>query len=250
MEHLKFSNEILQTLPLIIVFAVVHLYGKKLDLIKVIPRRKWLSLAGGTSVAYVFLVLLPELVLIMEKYPGISRLIDSFTFLAAFFGLLTFYGLERLARKGALTDIGLKRLDETKKNKMVFWIHIVIFVIYNFIIGYLILHLPEKSIAALLAYGIALSFHLVVIDTGLRAEFGELYLGYGRYILSVALILGWVTGIFAFVSLFWVDLIMAFLAGGIILNVMKEELPAERESSYSSFLLGALFYGIFVYLFI
>ena len=38
-------------------------------------------------------------------------------------------------------------------------------------------------------------------------------------------------------------LLFAFLAGGIVLNVLKEELPAERESRFSAFVLGAAGYA-------
>lgn len=43
--------------------------------------------------------------------------------------------------------------------------------------------------------------------------------------------------VFALAALF------AFLAGGVILNVLKEELPEERESRFSAFAGGALLYA-------
>ncbi|WP_159438441.1 hypothetical protein [Edaphobacillus lindanitolerans] len=36
--------------------------------------------------------------------------------------------------------------------------------------------------------------------------------------------------------------ISAFLAGGVIMNVMKEELPKERQSSFLAFLIGVVGY--------
>ncbi len=41
--------------------AVVHLFSGKLRFLEGIPRSIWLSMAGGISVAYVFVHLLPEL---------------------------------------------------------------------------------------------------------------------------------------------------------------------------------------------
>ena len=41
--------------------AVVHLLSGKLRFFEVTPRSIWLSMAGGVSVAYVFIHLLPEL---------------------------------------------------------------------------------------------------------------------------------------------------------------------------------------------
>ena len=39
-------------------------------------------------------------------------------------------------------------------------------------------------------------------------------------------------------------LLIAFLAGGIILNVLKEELPEERDSRFGAFAFGAAAYAI------
>jgi len=36
-----------------------------------------------------------------------------------------------------------------------------------------------------------------------------------------------------------IALLLAFLAGGVVLNVIKEELPEERESRFGAFALGA-----------
>jgi hypothetical protein len=40
-----------------------------------------------------------------------------------------------------------------------------------------------------------------------------------------------------------VAVLIAFLAGGVVLNVLKEELPEERESRFWAFALGAAFYA-------
>jgi hypothetical protein len=40
-----------------------------------------------------------------------------------------------------------------------------------------------------------------------------------------------------------VDVLFAFLAGGVILNVLKEELPEERQSRYLPFAAGAAVYA-------
>ncbi len=49
------------------------------------------------------------------------------------------------------------------------------------------------------------------------------------------------------VSLFALVL-TAFLAGGIILNVLKEELPEERESRFGAFFVGSLLYSVLLLL--
>ena len=41
--------------------ALIHLGARRFSLARAEPRSRWLSLAGGTSVAYVFVHILPEL---------------------------------------------------------------------------------------------------------------------------------------------------------------------------------------------
>ncbi len=41
--------------------AAVHLFSGRLYFLDSVPRSRWLSIAGGVSVAYVFVNLLPEL---------------------------------------------------------------------------------------------------------------------------------------------------------------------------------------------
>ena len=41
-----------------------------------------------------------------------------------------------------------------------------------------------------------------------------------------------------------IAVLTAFLAGGVVLNVLKEELPEERESCFGAFALEAAFYTI------
>ncbi len=41
--------------------AAVHLFAQRMRFIALVPRSRWLSAAGGVSVAYVFVHVLPEL---------------------------------------------------------------------------------------------------------------------------------------------------------------------------------------------
>jgi hypothetical protein len=60
----------------------------------------------------------------------------------------------------------------------------------------------------------------------------------GRWVLTAAVVLGWIIGTLTEVSRPTVTVLTAFLAGGVILNILKEELPEERKSRFSVFVLG------------
>ena len=64
----------------------------------------------------------------------------------------------------------------------------------------------------------------------------------GRWILSIAVLSGWLIGATTRIHRAALAVFFSFLAGGVLLNVLKEELPRERESAFWAFALGAVAY--------
>lgn len=83
----------------------------------------------------------------------------------------------------------------------------------------------------------------------LRRDHKQIYDQYGRILLTAAILLGWLLGVLTEVNELVLSILQAFIAGGIILNVLKEELPQEQESSIGSFLIGSFGYA-FLLLFV
>lgn len=85
------------------VLALGHLFAGKLRFLEGTPRSIWLSMAGGVSVAYVFMHLLPELAegqeVLAEALEESLFFLESHAYLVALLGLATFYGLERVASR-------------------------------------------------------------------------------------------------------------------------------------------------------
>lgn len=233
-------------LAVALVFALIHLFGGKLRFLDVIPRSRWLSAAGGVSVAYVFLHLLPEVAHAEEVLAAHHQLgvVATPAFLVALIGLVVFYGLERAARRTRPKEAFSGSEDPGEEHDdWVFWLHIASFSVYNLIIGYLLIHGERRSFDEFALYAIAIGLHFLVTDYGLRHEHQRAYMRYGRWILAVVILAGWGIGMFVEVSEITLLAITAFLAGGIVMNVLKEELPAERESRFSAFLLGTAAYA-------
>lgn len=230
----------------ILVLATVHFFGGKLSFLGGIPRSIWLSGAGGVSVAYVFMHLFPELhegqEHIVEHVPWGQEFLKHHVYLVALLGLMMFYGLER--------SVVSEKRDQAKKYKKespksgVFWLHIASFSVYNALIGYILFQREEEPTQTVVLFTIAMALHFLVNDFGLLEHHRDVYRKYGRWVLVLALIIGWVVGYFKEVSETLVIILTAFIGGGVILNVLKEELPEERESQYWAFALGALLYAI------
>lgn len=218
--------------------AVIHLFAGKLRFLDVIPRSAWLSAASGASVAYVFMHLLPELATGQEALARIAPLafLEAHVWMVALLGLAVFYGLERAALSSRAQEAG----DATARG--VFWLHTASFGLYNALIGYLLLHREAMTTAALLLFAAAMGLHFFVNDYGLRQHHKDRYHGVGRWVLAAAVLGGWALGTATEVGEAALVVLLAFLGGGVILNVLKEELPEERASRFWPFAVGAAAY--------
>lgn len=214
----------------------VHLFAGGLRFLHVVPRSAWLSAAGGVSVAYVMVHLLPELEAGQQAVDeGLSglRFLEDHVYLMALFGLALFYWVDLLTRDGP----GLQPSDWR------FRANIASFALYNGVIGYLIVHREDQSGTGLLLFAVALGLHFVVTDFGLRQRHRGAYDRVARFLLVGAIAVGWIVGEATEISEAALGLLIAFIGGGVILNVMKEELPEDRRSRFWAFAAGAAGYA-------
>ncbi|MDP9475389.1 MAG: hypothetical protein M3R38_06815 [Actinomycetota bacterium] len=240
------SIPVLISLLALVGLVAVHLFSGRLRFLDGTPRSIWLSVAGGISVAYVFVHLLPELAEgqesiaeALERGEGLAFL-ESHVYLVALVGLAVFYGLDRLATTSRRRKREAGKGDSTSPG--VFWLHISSFAVYNFLIGYLLLHRIDTGLGNLLLFFVAMALHFLVNDYGLREHHKEAYLRAGRWVIAAAVVSGWGVGLLTEIPEVAIAVLTAFLAGGVIMNVLKEELPEERQSRFWAFALGAAMY--------
>ena len=228
--------------PLIaaVAMAALHVFAGLLRFLEGTPRSRSLSFAGGISVAYVIVHLLPEIAeyqeAISDTAAGAVRGLEEHAYLLALLGLVVFYGVElwgRRRRSGEISAVGY-----------VVGFSFAFYAIYNALIGYLLV----RREGGLVLFAVALGLHFVVNDHGLREQHRAEYQAYGRWFLSLAVIAGTLLGYAVEVPEALVGVLAAFIGGGTILNVLKEELPEERESRFGAFLAGAVGYSILLLL--
>jgi zinc transporter ZupT len=219
--------------------AFIHLYASKLKFLDTIPRSRWLSMASGVSVAYVFVHLLPDLskqqeIVAESEFLGF---IKHHVYLMALVGLTVFYGLERMVTSSKQNN---RNLTEAK----IYWLHISSFSLYNALIGYLLFHREQPRLISLFTYTFAMGLHFIVNDYGLNQDHQATYRRSGRWILAAAIITGSIVGWSTDIYPTLISVLFSFLAGGIILNVLKEELPEKRQSRFGAFILGTSVYTV------
>lgn len=232
------------SLPLLfaVILAIVHVFVGSLRFLDVVPRSQWLSFAGGVSVAYVFVHVMPELAAgqaHLEEGGGVAGVVDHHVYLVALIGFAVYYGLERFAQRSRSSGS-----DGRPPERGAFWLHVASFAGYNAIVGYLLVRRLDAGELDLLFFFVAMALHVAVTDHGLRYHFRATYDRIGRWILAGAILLGWSVGTVTRVSAVILAALTAFLAGGIVLNAIKEELPKERESRFWAFAAGAGGYAV------
>ena len=233
--------EVLASGLVALLFVAIHLSIGRLHRLDVVPRSAWLSFAGGTAVAYVFLHVLPELAEHQQEFARHTSFGGFDTgvliYAIALVGLAFYYGVERWAK------LFEDRAKGEVEHETVLWVHTASFALYNLLIGYLLTEREPGEPWGLALYAVAMALHFVTTDHGMLRDHRAAYDRVSRWVLAGALLAGWALGLATRLPFLAVGCLFAFLAGGVVLNVLKEELPKERESRIGPFLVGAVFYA-------
>ncbi|RNF39016.1 hypothetical protein [Planococcus salinus] len=235
----------------IVGFMIVHVFTNYIKFLSEEPKNVLMSLLSGGSIAYVFLHLVPELTHYQEvvreaDLPQWIENIDYAAYVVTLVGIVFFYGINQLSEKSQ--EKNRSRENLTRPSKIIFGMEISAFALYNMLIGYLLSDLSGDNLAAYLIYFIVFSFHFIANNRILHLTHEDLYTKAGRWILAFAVFLGWLIYETTETSELTVAWFSAFLTGGVILNIMNDELPAEKQSSFISFVGGLIFIALLLQL--
>ncbi len=224
--------------------AIVHGFAAELPITRLIPKHRWISFAGGVSLAFVFLEIFPELSHAQEELQHSESVflqyLENHVYILALMGLMFFYLLDVLVLKIN------KHQAVNQDIPTIFWVHISVFAMVNLTTGYLIQELSHTNLVDCLFFFAAIALHFFIIDEHLRLHHQSPYDRIGRWLLVACIILGAIEGQATILSPLIVTVIWSFLAGNIILNVLKRELPDETENCVLSFVMGTVvFSGLF-----
>lgn len=200
-------------------------------------RPAWLSAAGGVSISYVVVELLPRLAEAqahwLEAWPDRPLgWLESQVYVAVLIGLLIALGVERTPhpREGPRTH---------------FWLSLGAFATYNLLVGAYALRFA--GIMPMLIAVVAFGGHFLITDRSLRLEYGRGYRRAGRWLIAGALLFGWILGSVWHPPVVIVAALLGLLSGSILLQVVREELEiaaaqAGRARGRNAFVGGAIGY--------
>ena len=223
-----------------VALALVHVLGGGARVVTGGWTRRSMSAAGGASVAYVFVLLLPEVseaALAFGTLRGETLLAEQAVYLAALAGFVAFYGVEVGVGWGG---------DRIADSPAVFRSHLLLFTVYSAVIAFLLGHQEVPGARNLVFYTLAMALHFLITDHGLRRHHGAEFDRTGRWLLALGTLAGGVVGVAADVAVVGVTVVFGFVAGAVVLNVLKEELPGADEGRFVAFALGALAFAALV----
>lgn len=229
------------SLAAVVFLSLIHVLADYLRWKRQLPQKYWLSFADGISISYVFLGLLPKIIERTASIPDTigpaADILKHSPFLPLLIGLVTFYGIERLVDKPTPTTASNSHLTDNTTGLRV-WSHLASYALYKAIIGYLIAKMDNP--VAMTIFVISMAVHFLVVDYRLMEIHKGAYQRVGRWLLTFAIVVGWVVGITTVISPMVVTLLLAFVAGVIVLVVLEEEFSREHPSSFTAFVAAVI----------
>jgi hypothetical protein len=225
------SQSVMMSLLAVLAVAALHLLAGRMHR-RAKLRPAWLTAASGMAVAYVFVHLLPELASSQAEWIEARRdhvldWLDSQIYLAALVGLIGSVGLDRAVRARLWSP---------------FWLEVIAYAVYNALIGAFAIRI--KGVVPLVLAVIAFGAHFVLNDHYLYLRYREPYERKGRWVLAGAVLVGWVIAALWTVPVVIMAGLLGIISGGMIANVLKDELPEGAQGDFAPWAGGALGYAV------
>lgn len=233
-----------------LVLALVHVLGGHLNLEDFPHHRRWISVVAGVSVAYVFVDLLPLMSEEREAFLAVAegrRLVapEFRVHIAALVGFLWFYGLDHFVGSRQETPSIAEEAAAEPSAQPVHWLHVGGFALYNLMIGYLLIEWSEKPVSLALYCG-ALGLHFLITDDGMRRGYGAMYDRVVRWLMATCIVAGALVAGFAPLSIGVLTTVVGVVAGGVVINSVKDEMPSAGGGRFLPSVVGALAYATLI----
>jgi len=228
------------------VYALRRRAGEGADLWE---SRGMLSAAAGVSVAYVFIDVLPELAehnAVLGKAGGVgSFYAEQRIYVLVLVAFVVMYGLQHIV----LASRGRRHESLAREERdAIYWLHLLGYVAYSALIGYLLVERAERGAASIVVYTLAMGIHFLIVNHALAEEHGAVYRRHGHLWLSAAVLAGWVVGSLLPIDEVTFARLFALLAGGVVITSLRSELPDDRRGRFWPFCTGALAFAVLLIL--
>lgn len=241
---------LLITFIIALIFSAVHLTAPRLYGLSEKYKKAVVSFSGGVAVAYVFFDLLPAIqeaaVHLRFLLRGSSDEIPEVAiFGVAFTGFLIFFISEHAAlhsRRRTATETG-QHIDSVAASNGIFVIHFSILSILSLLIAYNLRFEVQTGLLQVVLFSFALILHFFGADRTMEVHHRYLFNRYGRYFLSIMPLTGWSLSVLFPERQSEAAVLLAFIAGAVLFNVIKDEVPGAENGEPKFFIAGTLIYA-------
>jgi hypothetical protein len=236
--------------------ALMLLFGDRIRFRDSEREARWMSAVGGSSAAFVFIVLLPKLSgahAELQNVAGSEMLgyLSSHSFLLGLIGLLLFWSLDRIVVvlvRGMVDSSGRPQGNRFSRSRGPLWqpllyTQAMAFACYAMLVGYLVAEFPSRDYPALGLFSLAMALHIFAMSLALSHELGEAYVRFERWLLAAAMLAGWALAQLTEVPYASLALWNSLFAGMLVFFVIKSEIPSPRDGHFIPLLLGAVGYS-------
>ncbi len=192
------------------------------------------AFAGGIAVGYAALYLLPKIgdyaVSLGTSRPDLPELFQYRLYYFLLAGMVVYFLVHRRRTAGRTLPTALSG---------------AVFLLYGFMTGSVLEEIPRPGYFPYLLAGGAMCLHFLGICHQLRERNTASFDRYMRWMLAASTLMGWAAGTLDLLSKGAVAVIVAFLGGGILVNVLRDEWPEQTPGRSVPFLVGV---GLFTLL--
>ncbi|RHB49373.1 hypothetical protein [Exiguobacterium sp. AM39-5BH] len=222
---------------IVVYLALINFFGIYLFPRDRVPSQKWFSFSSGIAITYFFMYLLPSLN--KRQYTlrveWLDLALPSEIYVISLLGFTVFYGTMRVVRTPYFKD-------ETIDQNVSYWLQVTLLTAYMSFSAYVVTATSVTFVARSF-YATALGVHFLAVGHDLYRHYGECYIRQGRYLLSGAILIGGFFSHFIDLASHVEAILFAFVAGAMILNIVKFELPSDRNLHFRTFVLAVVSYG-------
>jgi len=221
----------------VLVIASCHWLAVLISKKPPLQQQCWASFGGGAGLAYVFIHLLPELASggrTISDAVGMQRYLPTEMTESLLFGV-TLLGVLIPYASGVLL---------AQKQRSIGWIgpiRLSTFALVSYLYAYSLPSLLTTGISYGLLFTLAISVHVLLADRTLASDHPLAFRRRFRWIGTAALFLGAIqAAVLHPISDLHLAVATAFVGGGLLISVFREELPDAKHSSLSWFSMGLL----------
>lgn len=222
---------------IVVYLALINFFGIYLFPRDRVPSQKWFSFSSGIAITYFFMYLLPSLNKRQDtlQVDWLNLALPSEIYVISLLGFTVFCGTMRVVRTPHFKD-------ETIEQNVSYWLQVTLLTAYMSFSAYVVTA-SSVTFVARSFYATALGVHFLAVGHDLYRHYGERYIRQGRYLLSGGILAGGFFSRLIDLASHVEAILFAFVAGAMILNIVKFELPADRNLHFRTFVLAVVGYG-------